>query len=143
MRVIGRIAHIETVIGAHAQRQRGHASRLACTHNRYVSHDAGFRWLPYEWETTRLAVLEALGRSEEAQSFRWACFERSLRADHLRAYLKRLPDFDDIEAEQRALGFVIGVEDPPMQPPMQPIRANIRLGLLDNIVFAEVRSGGA
>jgi hypothetical protein len=68
-------------------------------------------WLPCEWETTRLAILEALGRSEEAQAFRWTCFERSLSADHLRAYLKRLPDFDDIEAEQRALGFVMGVED--------------------------------
>jgi hypothetical protein len=33
-------------------------------------------------ETTRLAILEALGRSEEAQYFRWACFERSLSADH-------------------------------------------------------------
>jgi hypothetical protein len=43
VRVIGRIAHIETVIGAHAQRQRGHALRLACTHNRYVLHDAGIR----------------------------------------------------------------------------------------------------
>jgi len=42
-RVIGRIAHIETVIGAHAQRQRGHAFRLACTHNRYVLHEAGIR----------------------------------------------------------------------------------------------------
>ena len=33
-------------------------------------------WPPYEWETTRLAILEGLGRSEEAQAFRWACFER-------------------------------------------------------------------
>jgi len=43
VRVIGRIAHIETVVGAHAQGQRSHASRLACTHNRYVLHDAGIR----------------------------------------------------------------------------------------------------
>ena len=38
-------------------------------------------------------------------------FERSLSADHLRAYLKRLPDFDDIEAEQRALDFAMGAKD--------------------------------
>lgn len=60
-------------------------------------------WLPYEWEEMRLEILEALGRSEEAQTFRWSCFERSLSAEHLRSFLKRLPDFDDIDAEERAL----------------------------------------
>jgi hypothetical protein len=69
------------------------------------------RWLPYEWETTRLEILETSGRLAEAQAFRWAYFERSLSADHLRAYLKRLPDFDDIEAEQRALDFAMGAKD--------------------------------
>lgn len=34
---------------------------------------------------------------------RWDCFERSLSASHLRAYLKRLPDFDDVTAEEKAL----------------------------------------
>jgi hypothetical protein len=72
---------------------------------------SGPRWLPYEWETTRLAILDALGRSGEAQAFRWTCFERSLNADHLRAYLKRLPDFEDIEAEERALDFAMGAKD--------------------------------
>jgi tetratricopeptide (TPR) repeat protein len=60
-------------------------------------------WIPFEWEETRLEVMEALGRTEEAQAFRWACFERTLDAEHLRAYVKRLPDFDDLEAEQRAI----------------------------------------
>ena len=50
-------------------------------------------------------MLEALERAQEAQAFRWDCFERSLNATHLRAYLKRLPDFDDVEAEERALIF--------------------------------------
>lgn len=63
-------------------------------------------WLPDEWQEARLAALEALGRSEEAQAFRWSCFERYLNATHLREYLKRLPDFEDIEAEERALAFV-------------------------------------
>jgi hypothetical protein len=34
-------------------------------------------WIPFEWEATRVAVLEALDRHEEAQQFRWACFESS------------------------------------------------------------------
>jgi hypothetical protein len=42
-------------------------------------------WIPFEWEETRLEVMEALGRSEEAQAFQWACFERTLDAEHLRA----------------------------------------------------------
>jgi len=51
----------------------------------------------------RIAALEALGRKDEAQAVRWRHFERFLSAGHLRAYLKRLPDFDDFEAEQKAL----------------------------------------
>ena len=61
------------------------------------------RWIPREWQDARLDVLEALGRGDEAQAFRWACFERDLSVEHLRAYLKRLPDFDDFEAEERAM----------------------------------------
>ena len=51
----------------------------------------------------RIAALEAHGRKDEAQSVRWQHFERFLSAEHLRAYLKRLPDFEDFEAEQKAL----------------------------------------
>lgn len=60
-------------------------------------------WPEFEWEDARIEVLDALGRAEEAQRARWNCFERSLSSAHLRAYLKRLPDFEDVEAEQRAL----------------------------------------
>jgi hypothetical protein len=51
----------------------------------------------------RIVALEALGRKDEAQAVRWRHFERFLSAQHLRAYLKRLPDFEDFEAEQKAL----------------------------------------
>ena len=51
----------------------------------------------------RIAALEALGRKDEAQAVRWRHFEHFLSAEHLRAYLKRLPDFEDFEAEQKAL----------------------------------------
>ena len=61
---------------------------------------------PFEWQQTRLAVMEALGMDEEAQAFRWGCFQKFLDATHLRDYLKRLPDFDDMEMEERALAFV-------------------------------------
>ncbi len=64
-------------------------------------------WIPFEWEQTRLDVLEALGRAEEAQAFRWDCFERSLDGAHLRAYLMRLPDFEDVETEDRALSLAL------------------------------------
>src|SRR6266568_5567265 len=53
-------------------------------------------WIPFEWEEVRLEVMEALGRKVDAQAFRWQCFERTLNSDHLRAYLKRLPDFEEI-----------------------------------------------
>ena len=52
-------------------------------------------WPDFDWEEARIAVLDALGRGDEAQTARWSCFERALSAEHLRAYLKRLPDFDE------------------------------------------------
>jgi hypothetical protein len=60
-------------------------------------------WPDFDWENASIEVLEALGRGDDAQAARWSCFERALSAEHLRAYLKRLPDFGDVEAEARAL----------------------------------------
>jgi hypothetical protein len=62
-------------------------------------------WPDFGWEEARIDVLESLGRGDEAQAARWSCFERALSAEHLRAYLKRLPDFDDVETEERALDY--------------------------------------
>jgi uncharacterized protein DUF6880 len=64
-----------------------------------------WNWLDFAWEDARIDVLEALGRTEDAQAARWNCFERSLSSVHLRAYLKRLPDFDEIEVEKKALDY--------------------------------------
>ena len=58
-----------------------------------------------DWQCVRIEVLDALGRSSEAQDERWQAFERGLDAGYLRAHLKRLPDFDDMEAEEGALRF--------------------------------------
>ncbi|UXN58406.1 DUF6880 family protein [Phyllobacterium zundukense] len=41
----------------------------------------------------------------------WQNFERTLNAGHLRAFLKRLPDFDDMEAEEKALAYVYHYPD--------------------------------
>jgi len=60
----------------------------------------------FDWENARIATLEALGRGDEAQAARWSCFERAFSSEHLRAYLERLPDFEDVEAEERALTHV-------------------------------------
>ncbi|OGN50023.1 MAG: hypothetical protein A2352_01410, partial [Caulobacterales bacterium RIFOXYB1_FULL_67_16] len=55
------------------------------------------------WEAASIDLLEAEGRKAEAQDLRWAMFERDLSAPALRDYLARLPDFDDVEALDRAL----------------------------------------
>jgi len=67
--------------------------------------ESGWDWPDFEWEDARIDVLGALGRAEDCQAARWECFERSFSARHLRAYLKPLPDFDDIAAEKRALDY--------------------------------------
>ncbi len=69
-------------------------------------------WPDFAWEDARIEVLDALGRGDEAQADRWSCFERSLSIPHLRAHLKRLPDFDDFDAEERALDYARSYENP-------------------------------
>jgi hypothetical protein len=58
------------------------------------------------WHATRIAVLEALGRSEEAQQHRWQVFRHTLSIPVLREYLQRLDDVADVEAEEQALAVV-------------------------------------
>ena len=60
-----------------------------------------------EWTDARISVLDALQRADEAQAVRLASFQAQLSPSHLRAYLDRLPDFDDVEAENRALDAVV------------------------------------
>jgi hypothetical protein len=62
---------------------------------------------PPEWNAARIAALEALGRDDAAQAFRMEVFRETLDRDVLKAHLKRLPDFDDIEAEDAALDYVV------------------------------------
>lgn len=55
-----------------------------------------------EWEEAYIAALEADGQLDLAQEARWAAFERRLDPERLRAYLRKLADFDDVEAQDRA-----------------------------------------
>jgi hypothetical protein len=47
-------------------------------------------------------ALEALGKKNDAQDARWRYFEKTLNVESIRAYLKRLPDFEDFKAERKA-----------------------------------------
>lgn len=60
-------------------------------------------WLPDAWEDARIDALEALGRTNDAQEFRWERFSTALSARHLRAWLRKLPDFEDFDGERSAL----------------------------------------
>jgi hypothetical protein len=59
----------------------------------------------------RIAALDALGQRTEAQALRWQAFEKTLSPAHLRDHLKRLPDFDDIEAERKAIAHAAACPD--------------------------------
>ena len=64
-----------------------------------------------EWDTAYIACLIALDRIVEAQSHRWKRFSETLNPDLLRDYLKVLPDFDDVEAEDRAKAMALEFEN--------------------------------
>jgi hypothetical protein len=66
---------------------------------------------PVKWQLARVETLEALGRPDDAQADRWKWFQQSLNELHLRALLKRLPDFDDIEAEEKAFAHAQAFPD--------------------------------
>lgn len=66
---------------------------------------------PMEWDQARVDVLEVLGRADELQAFRWQRVLATLNVAHLRAYLRKLPDLDDFEAEQRALTHALTFDD--------------------------------
>ncbi|MDY8111087.1 hypothetical protein U0C82_18345 [Fulvimarina sp. 2208YS6-2-32] len=74
-------------------------------------HFGGYNPCHPEWEDARLAALEALGCKDDAQALRWAIFESRLNIEKLRDYLKKLPDFEDIEAERKAISLAFDHPD--------------------------------
>jgi len=69
-------------------------------------------WQALEWADARIAALDQLGRRDQAQQQRWDLFTQSLSIPHLRAYLQRLDDFADVDAEERALQLAEHHPDP-------------------------------
>lgn len=70
-----------------------------------------------ESPVVRQALLEAdilreLGHLEDARRLQWSTFTETLAPTLLKAHLKSLPDFDDIEAEERAFALAIEHIDP-------------------------------
>ncbi|AXI49279.1 hypothetical protein C1J03_24550 (plasmid) [Sulfitobacter sp. SK012] len=55
-----------------------------------------------DWDDAFIACLTTLNRLDDAQNHRWTRFCETLNTSYLRPYLKALPDFEDIEAEDRA-----------------------------------------
>jgi hypothetical protein len=64
-----------------------------------------------DWESVYIDALDATRKAEHAQRLRWTAFEERLSVDRLRAYLKALPDFDDVLAEERAMEHARGFRD--------------------------------
>jgi hypothetical protein len=62
---------------------------------------------PGPWIDARIAALDQLQRGEEAQQWRWRFGLLRLSSQHLRDHLKRLPAFEDGEAQERALDLVL------------------------------------
>ncbi|MDB5437995.1 MAG: hypothetical protein JWM33_422 [Caulobacteraceae bacterium] len=59
----------------------------------------------FDWESAWIDYLEAAGDAQAAQTARWASFERTLSVERARSFIRRLADFDDVEAEERAFAF--------------------------------------
>ncbi|MGI4794149.1 MAG: DUF6880 family protein [Janthinobacterium lividum] len=56
-------------------------------------------------------ALDVLERKVEAEDLRWTTFQRFLSVEHLRAHLRGLRDFDDVEAEERAIAHALAHSD--------------------------------
>ena len=65
----------------------------------------------FGWETVWIDYLDQAGDPETAQAVRWASFERTLSTERARAFIGRLGDFDDVEAEARAFDVAAGHAD--------------------------------
>ncbi len=62
-----------------------------------------YRLSRYDLNLVYEECLERQGKSEELREYLWQSFAETLDAESLRKHLKLLPDFDDSEAEEKAL----------------------------------------
>ena len=56
-------------------------------------------------------ALDVFGCPDDAQALRYAWFEKSLSTAHLNDYLRRLPDFEDFEARDKAVEIALRHDD--------------------------------
>ena len=61
----------------------------------------------YGWESAYIEALDVTGHGDEAQAARWTSFEHTLSAGRLRDFVKRLADFDDVEAIDRGTALAL------------------------------------
>lgn len=59
------------------------------------------------WDAAYVTCLSSMGRSNDAQSHHWDRFTQTLGTTYLRGFIKPLPDFEDVEAEDRAKAFAL------------------------------------
>ncbi|MDB5438914.1 MAG: hypothetical protein JWM33_1341 [Caulobacteraceae bacterium] len=64
-----------------------------------------------EWEAQYIEAVEQSGDAAAAQTLRWEAFERTLSREPLAAYIKRLPDFEDVEAADKAFAHAAAWPD--------------------------------
>lgn len=75
------------------------------TRARTAEDGKSIRMFRYDLDAVYEECLEKQGKTEELKAHLRRTFEQTLSAPCLRKYLKLLPDFDDIEAEEAALDF--------------------------------------
>lgn len=75
------------------------------TRARAAAEDDGAGHFSFALDQIFEECLERQNKTEELKRHLWLGFERRLSESSLRKYLKLLPDFEDLEAEERALGF--------------------------------------
>jgi hypothetical protein len=73
------------------------------TRARAAEDGKALRIFRYELDEVYEDCLERLGKTEDLKRHLWESFVQTLSARSLRKYLKLLPDFDDMEAEEKAL----------------------------------------
>lgn len=110
---------VDAFIATHDQRLLGNPVFAARIADRLISADRASEALSYldnavpdrefgrtEWHEAKIAAHIGLGQIAVAQALRWKMFLTTLNAGYLRSYLNELPDFDDFEAEDKALACV-------------------------------------
>lgn len=70
---------------------------------RAAEEGKSFRASRYELDEVYEDCLQKMGKLDDLKAHLWATFQETLYAGSLRKYLKMLPDFDDMEAEEQAL----------------------------------------